>query len=133
MNWKIIPLLLLPLVVFATNTEDYYGRYYTKQKNCKIHFGLDESGVKDLIVNNVKYDPSKLTYDFLGIYGSTQALQIRFTDSLGYDNLIRVLVAVDDEEFIIASGFYLRSKDCNEKSIYDKKCAIELFRIKATQ
>jgi hypothetical protein len=123
--------LFFMAAAFATNDEDYFGTFATKERGCVIRFIHDENGIHHLIVDDLEYDTASLDYT-VPSYGSGDDLRIKFIDDSGYTNIIKAFIYVDQQKFIISTGFYLRFKvDDKENMIFKKKRMIQLLRIKS--
>jgi hypothetical protein len=123
-------LLIIHTAVFCSE-EGCFGTYYTTYADFNARFVMNEKGVKVLFVNNLKFDENKIIYDYLGTYGNSQILQIAFVDSGGYDNTLKLFMVMNEGDFVMSTGYYLRYKlDKKNKMIIESKRAIELHRVR---
>jgi hypothetical protein len=121
--------LLLSFSLYAySSEEDYFGKYTSVNNGIKIEFTLNEDGVSNLYVDNIKFDSIALTYDYLAIYGNAQIFQINFEDNKKCGNVIKLFIVKNDGEFVITTGYYMKYKISEkEKMIVIRKQALELI------
>jgi hypothetical protein len=123
------PMFLLVCIcslALATN-EGPFGHYTSVAGDTPISFTIDEHGIRDLHVDRLEYDTSTLTYDYLGVYGNSRVLHIAFSDSDGFDNTIKLFIVTADGSFVLAGGYYLRSRFGPKGDLMvDRKCVVEL-------
>jgi hypothetical protein len=90
----------------ATELEDYFGKYRSTLKQNEIAFAFNKSGVSELIVDGVPIKTG-VTYDILGIFEGSLLLRIDYVDSNNRQCVIRALILVEHQRFVVASGFYV--------------------------
>lgn len=108
---------------FSTNIEDYYGRYTSINKGIRMNFLLNEKGVTDLHMDGVDYDVK--TYDFLGVFGDSEVLEIRFSDKNRNDNIIKMFIVTNQNKFVISAGYYIKFDSNSDDHTIIKKKALE--------
>lgn len=123
-----IILLILVTFSFCTATEeDCFGEYSAIQKDLSLRFRIDEDGAHVFRVNKLIIDTSSIKISYLGIFGSTQLIEITFVDSQKFNNNIQVLFIFNHGKFVIGSGNYLRYQTGkNETLLVNFKTTIDL-------
>ncbi|KMQ49877.1 hypothetical protein CHISP_3230 [Chitinispirillum alkaliphilum] len=101
--------------------EDIFGTYRSIRGSHDIQFTLDETGMASFVLDDLEYDTETLTYCYPARYGGAQLLFIDFYDNAGYGNSLKIFIVSADRDFILATGYYLRSKwDGNQLIIKDR-------------
>ncbi len=114
---RIILLILVTFSVCAATEEDCFGEYFANQKDLSLRFKIDEDGAHILHTNKLIIDTSSVKISYLGIFGSTQLIEISFEDSQKFNNNIQVLFIFNHGNFVIGSGYYLRYKTGKDETL----------------
>ncbi|WP_316410979.1 hypothetical protein [Mesoterricola sediminis] len=115
----IILLSLSPL--FAGENENYWGIYKSKKANVPIVFALGDSGISRLDAFGKRYAGKSISVDFLGLYGNSELLQIKFDDDSGFVNTIKLLLVVVNDRLKLVSGYYMRFRLKEDNSLNIEK------------
>jgi len=110
-------MFLTSMPMYSTDIEEYFGKYQSINSKHDISFILNEEGVLNLSIDNIDIDSTSLTYDYLGIFGSTLAFQIKFNDNEKYSNIIQLFIVNIEGEIAIVTGYYMRYKTNDEYKI----------------
>ncbi len=112
--------LILAMVMLPTmNEEDYYGKY-SSNGDFSIVFNLNEGGVEELNIQG-KLIETVDSYDFLGYFGSTLLLEIKFSLE-GQKPTTKILLDVEEQKFKCGTGFV---------RIGDKRYTFELTQVES--
>jgi hypothetical protein len=105
----------------ATNLEDYFGSYRSKDAKREISFVFDTIGVRSLNIKGVSVK-GDIEHDILGIFGSSMLLKIEVIDHNNEHVIIKTLLVVEDHKFILGIGYYIKMKFTveNKNNIIDK-------------
>jgi hypothetical protein len=125
---NILFVLLFLSVAQATELEEYFGKYQSTPKQNQIAFEFNKSAVTGLVVEGVPVKAG-VTYDILGIFEGSLLLRIDYMDSIDRQCVIRALILVENQKFVVASGFHVAFRmDANNQPQTLRTFAFELKR-----
>lgn len=128
MNKILMSMLFLVFITFSlfSTEEGYFGKFHSIRGAHDLQFSVDETGIESLTIDDLEYDRKKLSYEFPARYGGAQLLFIDFTDYVGYENTLKIFIVMSEGKFILATGYYLRSKWRNDQVIIENKGTFDL-------
>lgn len=114
---RLLFLILVAFSVCAATEEGCFGEYTAIKNDLTLRFKIDEDGVHILHVNKWAIDTSSVKLSYLGIFGSTQLIEITFEDNQKFNNNIQALLIFNHSKFVIGSGYYLRYKTGKDETL----------------
>lgn len=120
----ILSLFFVPIFAYATNGENWYGKYQSINSEFKVSFILNEDEDLHLSINEIRIDSTTQT-DF-GMFFGTWVFRIEFEDNEKHNNVIELYLSRVGEKAIFATGYYMQYKiDDKDKITVIKKQALE--------
>jgi len=97
----ILIFIIMSINIYGNQIEYIYGNYKYVDKDISIEFKFNNDGVSKFRLDQTNYN-KKLSYELLGIYGSTYILKIKIAINES-DYLILTLLIIADENKIYSN------------------------------
>lgn len=98
---------LLGLSLFAGTSEACFGSYASKAVKVPVKFRLEDKGISSFEAFGRSYDPKGVAVDFLGTYGNSEILQIKFSSAKDHESVIKLFAVVVDGSVKLVTGYLI--------------------------
>jgi hypothetical protein len=102
--------------LLANSSESFFGTYKSKNSKLPVKFILEDKGISFFEALGHTYNVSDVNIDYLGMFGNSEVLQIKYTDIAGQECVIKLFAVVINNKIQLVTGYFVNFRLSEDNS-----------------